>query len=568
MAQEAWVEFQRADPRYVIVPACDLRPGGLRPEAARRLAAGSPLAASALETLGRGFATYWARAGVLARRASPWPPPRRRHAAIVTGDPLAVPLDVPVLNHNAWLLFADDLGEHGSPELVAWLLAVADWASLTGELSMAPVRAAAWWILTPEEAEASFARGAQASTRPDAGSLRAVAESIPWLRRLGHVSLRPPRDAPGRPIPGTGLRVPPELEPEPPRLASACAEAVRDALARRRAAFRAPPGRAVAALGDWLRETRPPLLVAAGRERLVWDPEQPEALDALTAALAEADAVAVDAVHEDLRVVAAKTRRVHPLLERADARNGPAADETSATFEPGGHAWMHPRRGLLVYDLDEPHMCRRHGPPPPHARLMLGARCAHEWGHRADEAGLVACAAGEALRATRLERLADAFGEVLGRMPTELRAQEAADLARIARGRPEGPALAELLATRLPDYRANLFARRLASDLEAETYVQENVRCLRAEHPPGRRVRLLVRYVYEAQYLSAHLGMTHVPDPLDHLLALTGLEADLLGPGLLTLEDLCTLLERTAELCGSFEVTAAGRGALDGNGSG
>lgn len=544
-------DFQLADPRLVLVAAGDLSADGIDAGAAAELAARSGLAREALEILGTGFARYLERGRMLARRAPPWPAPRRRHVGVVVGDPASVAPHAQILNTNAWLLWKEDLGPGSDPELVAWLLAVGDWKTLTGELSMAAVRAGAWWIDRDEGACRAFARAARESTRPDADGLRAVAEAIPWLRELGHQALRPDDDPAARSIPGTGLQVPPHLEAEPPRLVNRCADTARSALARHRAAWRAPADRGIERLAGWLAEVRPPLLVAAGEGDFIWDPEAPDELRSLRTALADADAVAVTEIHADLRVVAAKSERLRPRLA------GRTSASDASGLERGGYAWLDTRRELLVYDLDEPGMERRRGPALPYARAMLGARCAHEWGHQADCLGRVPCVLEPPELERRKEHLGAAFADVLERCPAAVREAEAADLAELCDRQPPGAALAELLLTRLPDYRANLVARRFTSDLEAETYVQHNVRCLRAEHPPGRRLRLLVRYVYEAQYLSAHLGMTGVGDPLDLLLALTGVEDDLLATGLLSLADLCALIERTAEVCAAFEVDAA-----------
>lgn len=77
-------------------------------------------------------------------------------------------------------------------------------------------------------------------------------------------------------------------------------------------------------------------------------------------------------------------------------------------------------------------------------------------------------------------------------------------------------ALTRLLLTRMPDYQANLIARRFLSVAEHETYVRHNVRTLRAQYPPARLWRMLIRYLYEYQYL----GFSAVGDPRsDRLLA-------------------------------------------------
>ena len=60
-----------------------------------------------------------------------------------------------------------------------------------------------------------------------------------------------------------------------------------------------------------------------------------------------------------------------------------------------------------------------------------------------------------------------------------------------------GAALARLLVRRMADFQSNLLAQRFLDAAERETYVRQNVRSLRAEYPPARRWRMLVRYLYE-----------------------------------------------------------------------
>src|SRR5437016_2571202 len=84
------------------------------------------------------FALYWARGTDLARRTRTWPPPRRRHVAIVT-EPLAVRPYAQLLNTTAWTLHASDFDpDRSHPEFAAYLLALGDRMALTGEVTTAP----------------------------------------------------------------------------------------------------------------------------------------------------------------------------------------------------------------------------------------------------------------------------------------------------------------------------------------------------------------------------------------------------------------------------------------------
>ncbi|HWP65752.1 MAG TPA: hypothetical protein VNO26_07560, partial [Candidatus Limnocylindria bacterium] len=121
-----------------------------------------------------GFAAYWSRGTALARRTRTWPAPRRRHVAVIVGEPLAVRPYAQLLNTSAWTLYAADLDPDAShPELVAWLLALGDRLAVSGKVSRAPVEAALWWLERTDEECAAFAAAAARARRPDADMLRA-----------------------------------------------------------------------------------------------------------------------------------------------------------------------------------------------------------------------------------------------------------------------------------------------------------------------------------------------------------------------------------------------------------
>lgn len=204
----------------VLVPIEHLSPRGASAEFARLVVARGGWTAARLALFDAGFQRYWARSAALARRTATWPPPRRRHVAVVR-EALAVRPYVGILNTSAWTLYDADLdADTSDPEPVAYLLAHGDWVAQTGEVTLAAARGAAWWLERTDEECAAFAAAAGRSTRPDADAWRAVAAGLPWLRQLHHETVRPPVLAiPERPIPGTGLLVPQALEEEPARLA-------------------------------------------------------------------------------------------------------------------------------------------------------------------------------------------------------------------------------------------------------------------------------------------------------------------------------------------------------------
>lgn len=491
----------------------------------------------------RSFTLYWERSTALARRIPGWPPPRLRHVAVVA-EPLDVHPYVALLNTSAWTLYAGDLDPAAShPELVAYLLAHGDRLMVLGEVTTAALHLAPWWLERGDAECAAFAAAAARSARPDAAAFRALAAALPWLRRLGHDALRPCPE-PHRIIAGTGVQVPRALEGEPPALVQTWTAAARAAVEAYRARWRAPDAAARDALLEWLAADAPPLLVAS-RQRILWDPEAPHRVDALRAALADCSGAALRDVHADLDVVAARTRAFLAALAASPALP-PARDA-----EQRGYVYMHRSRGLLAYDLDEPGIDRRQGPALPFARAMLGARAVHEWAHRAVDAGHVPWSLPAAEHAARLATVAALLDEAIAAAPTAVRTATAEDLAALAAaGGSAGRALARQLTERMPDFQCNLLAQRFLDRSECETYVRHNVRTLRGMIWPARRWRMLVRYLYELQYLR----FSAVADPRRFLLCSTWADADLLATGLVTRARFDTLADAVAALCDGYAV--------------
>ncbi len=497
-----------------------------------------------------GFARYWARGVDLARRTTGWMAPRRRHVAILE-QPHAVRPYAQLLNTSAWTLWASDVDPAQSDaELLAWLLALGDRMAVTGEVAPAAVQNAVWWLERTDAECDAFRSAAAASTRPDADSLRAVAAALPWLRRLRHETLRPaPHGVPHRSIPGTGLLVPRDLEAEPPALVARVAEVSRAALQTWRAAWRRSDPDVVRRTCDWLAETAPPLLVTGQRGRIVWDPDRPTAVGALRAELSRADAVAVDAVGADLAVVARHTRAFLDAVVDPGALPAPHPDVAQT-----GLAYLHRERALLAYNLHEPGMERLVGPPLPFGRAMLGARAAHEWAHLADEAGWVVRTVSAQEHAARQAALADLLDATIAAAPAAVRSRTAADLATLGAAGSAGTGLAHVTVQRMPDWRANLVARAFMTPAERETYVRHNVRTLRLDYPPASLWRMLVRYLYEVQYLGPRLGLTTMPDPRAYFVHSTWFADDLLATGVLDDARFDALVVAVDALCDGWAV--------------
>lgn len=519
-------DYYFADPRLVLVPIEHLDSGGVSTAFATALRERCQWTAERVAFFSHGFALYWTRSTELARRDPSWPPPRLRHIAVVE-DPRAVHPHAQLLNASAWTLYACDVDPAASHvELVAYLLAHGERATLLGEVSRPALYNGAWWFERSDAECAAFAAAAEASARPDAAALRAIAAALPWLRRLSQTEIRPAVSE---------------------RLVERCADAARDAARMHTAAWRATDLAAVAALTDWLATTAPPVLIGCRGGRVVWDPNTPARVGALRDELKRASGAAVRDIHADLAVLERHTRRfLASLADPAALPAAPVADEQR------GYTYLHRQRRLLVYDLDEPGIDRRHGPALPYARAMLGARAVHEWAHLAVDAGAVPLVVPAATLAARVEALAEQLEAVVTAAPARVRQATADDLNALAASEAAAPgtALARVLVRRMPDFQANLLAMRSLDETERETYVRQNVRTLRGEYPLPRLWRLLIRYLYEFQYLR----FSAVADRRTFFLRSTWFDADFFDRGVLDGAAFDALTSAVAAICDCYAV--------------
>ncbi|MDX2167757.1 MAG: hypothetical protein SF182_11860 [Deltaproteobacteria bacterium] len=527
----------------LLVPIEHLAPDGVSAEFAAAAVARGAWSPAQVTLFDAGFARYWRRTAALAARTATWAPPRLRHVALLADHRVAHPY-VQLLNTSAWTLYASDLDPvRADPEWLAYLLAHGDRMATTGEVTAAALRNAAWWLERSDAQCAAFAAAAAGATRPDADAFRLLAAALPWLRRLGHGVLRPLDDPHARAIPDTELHVPAALVDEPPRLLQGWTAVAQGVVAAHAAAWRAPQRTALAALADWLVAQAPALLVTAG-ERVIWDGAEPRRVDALRRELTRAAGAAVRDIQADLAAVADATARC------AAAFGDLAALPASPDAEQRGYVYMHRARRQLAYNLDEPGAERRTLPALPFARAMLAARAVHEWAHRAVEAGQAPCRVEEIELARRVDALAAELTAVVTAAPAAPRAAAQADLDALCASEDAEPgtALARLLLRRLPDYRANLLAMPLLDQAERETYVRQNIRTLRAEYPAARRWRLLVRYLYEYQYLR----FSAVADRRTFFWRSTWFDADFIDTGILDAGRFAALDAAVAAVCGAY----------------
>lgn len=534
-------DFYFDDPRLVLVPIEHLTRAGMSRAFADLVAERRGWNADRRALFDAAFTRYWARSDALAGRTRTWPAPRLRHVAVVE-DATAVRPYVQLLNTSAWMLYACDLDpERSHAELAAYLLVLGDRMALSGEVASAPLHAAAYWFERDAEEVAAFAAAAARSPRPDAAMLVAVAEAVPWLRELAHETVRPAASsAPRLAIPGTGLLVPRALVAEPPALVERTRTAAASALAAFHARWRGADRPAVTSLADWLAGAAPRLLVTADRGRIVWDPDAPARVGPLVHALRDADGVAVTAIADDLRVVHERTAEFHGAVVDPGALPppGPATEQS-------GYSYLHRERGLIAYNLHETGMERLTGPALPYARAMLAARTLHEWAHLAADAGWVPVV-DERTHAAALTAFVTEMRAAIAAAPAAVLGTTAADLRTL--GSPT--VFADVLLARMADYQANLVAARFLRSGELETYVRHNVRSLRHEYEPARLWRMLVRHLYEYQYLR----FSDVEDRRKFFLASTWFDHDFLESGILDEARFDRLTSQVAALCSCYAV--------------
>jgi hypothetical protein len=302
---------------------------------------------------------------------------------------------------------------------------------------------------------------------------------------------------------------------------------------------------ALAAVVEWLATDAPPLLVTAERGRVVWDPEHPERVGALRAALKRGDAAAVASIGDDLGLIARHTRAFLARITDRNALPMPAPDT-----EQAGYSYLHRDRRLIAYDLDEPGMERLCGPSLPYARTMLGARTVHEWAHLAVEAGWVPCVVGERELEARLARLVEALDRVIASTPTAFRTMTGRELADLGVGSTPARGLARLFVARMSDYQANLLAQRFLDRSEIETYVRHNIRTLRFDYAPSQLFRMLIRYLFEFQYLR----FSGVAKAQRFFVGSTWFDADFIATGILDGVSFSELVEAGAAICKCYAV--------------
>jgi len=435
-------------------------------------------------------------ADLFARARDGWFPPRRQNLCIVSEPDATRPYYQP-FDRASWTLYRSDFDPRtSSVEHAAFQIAHAERLGITRHVARTITTGLAWLLVRTQDELDDFAEGCARSIRPDAAAFRAVADALPWIRRIHHVTLAPPgADAgPLIAVEGTQLLVPEDVGADLLALVERFAAAAPQLVQRHRA-WQARPLAEAPRPADWLAEHRPRVRFVDADGRTLWDHERPDATEAIATGLRGANDRALASLLADLDAIGSHSARV-----LAGLRDPDALPTTASEVEADGGIWIDAARRTVVYSLAQPGLEVLHETAPPYHRLLAVARTLHEWGHLASDAGIVR------LDPTRTDahhdacdELAAIFAEIAAQCPAA--AREAAEREHACRGADAlGASLARTARSRMGDWQANLFARRFGPPTAMEAYVRANVRSLVHERSTGLLTRL-ARHGYEIQYL-------------------------------------------------------------------
>ncbi|MCX4239547.1 hypothetical protein [Paraliomyxa miuraensis] len=547
--------FYLAHRELVLIPVEHLSERGVSEELAAVLRADRGLGDGFIALLDRAMSSYWERAAWLYERApDSWFPPRLQNLCIALDAQSTRPYHQP-FHRSSWLLYASDFDPDASNlEYATHQLLHAERLSTSRDMAMAVICGMSYWLVRSDAEVEAFVAACRRSSRPDAAVFVRLAEAMPWVRTLFHDPLRPPAPEARsglRKVKEAGLWVPEALQAELHALvpalradASAVMEAYLATAAKAPAtdpavAFASSPADHVC---EWLERASPPVLVTDEHETVLWDPEEPRRVGALRRRLEGIGGRVAQSLREDLEVVGERSAAF--LASLRDPERLPRPGEG---VEQDGGIYVHATRPLMVYSLAQPGLRPLLEPAPPYHRMLVGARTIHEWGHLAEEAGWVAVP--EARRDEHEHAQAElraAVQALVDEAPAPFR--RAVEQEAQAAGREPGALVCALVLERMPDFLANLLARRYLPPCELEAYVRANVYTHFGEEE--RPLHLLARHVYEYQYLS----LSRIDDPLRYFLRSTWWSDFFVDTGLVPLPHLMAILEATARLRACYEV--------------
>lgn len=545
------IDYHFSQPGLFVIPVEALTPDGIRPAFAAELEARGAMDRASIELFDQAYHRYRRWASDLSSHApAHWPPPRAQHVCVVTSPERIRPYFQP-FNKNSWLMYAADFRpESSTVEFAAYLFLHVERMGLLRAIEPTLIANLGCFLtLDPEEIDA-LVEGCRRTTRPDAPAFRALADAMPAILRLHHETLKPPMVAdPGAmPIPNTGVIVGAAEQPAITAVHRVWVEAAGDVLRRHGSAHAKPAADRGERIAAWLARTRPPLLVTGADWRTLWDPEAPDDLDLVRAALADVTESGAEGILEDLRVVDRCSRRFLASLRRPEALVDPAPYITE-----GGLSYIHKDRKLIAYHIGPgENEGRLWQSAPPFERLMLAARTIHEWGHLAAESGWIDVpedrkAERRALRG-ELEALLEA---IHAQAPPAVRALAMREVgALVEKSGSVGKALVRGMLVRVEDYQSNLLAQRFLSPDEMDTYVRNNVSAHVDEYSEEAVFGQLTRHAYEIQYLR----LSRIEDPLPWFFSCTWFDERFVRSGIITRERFEQLVEVIARLCACFEI--------------
>ena len=273
-----------------VIPIEHLGPEGMSSEL-RGALAGRGRPGDWLDLFDASFSLYWKRASELYDRApATWFPPRTQHVAIVTDPTCVRPYSQP-LKRSSWLLYESDFSpESSGVELGCYLFFHTERYGLSGNILASAVHNLAYFLVRDPAEIAAFAEQAARATRPDAASMRALAEAQSWIRRLYHTELKPPSlvlDEQVGKLEAADLLVPMSLQSNVKQLATTFKADAQQVVAAYYARHAPQAGETshANAITAWLASERPSVLVTSSGGAVLWDPERPDDLDAITTAL-------------------------------------------------------------------------------------------------------------------------------------------------------------------------------------------------------------------------------------------------------------------------------------------
>ena len=542
--------FYFAHRSLFVVPIEHLSEAGMSAEFIEMLKREGLVDAAWIELFNHAYSTYWTRTAALyAAAPTTWFPPRLQNLCVVL-DPTRVRPYLDLFHRSSWLLYASDFDPVVSDlEFATHQLLYTERLGMVRDVAQAMINGASYWMVRSEEEIEAFRAACIRSPRPDAAAFRALADAIPWMQTLFHVDLRQPSGdlSELRELDDTGLLIPPDAVAPLMSLIPALRDITAETLQRYYDSANVTPDRSdplpERGVTDWLTQTIPLLLVLDDAGELLWDPEQPAETAALSAALEGIAAAPAESLRTDLEIIGERSARFLASL-RDPARLPPPKH-----LDEEGGVYMHTQRRLIAYVLTQPGLDPRREVAPPYHHLLVGARTIHEWGHIAEEVGMIRVP--EARRAEHsdaLGRVAAAVDRILRDAPQRFAKNALIEARRAGQlGRPSELVTASLLH-RMPDLLSNILSRCYLSVEEMEAYLRNNVRLHLGEGLGP--LTLLANIAYEYQYLK----LSRIQDPLRYLIRSTWLREYLIDFGVLSLEHLRALLRATEQMCACYEI--------------